>query len=72
MRDVVTATPVTIRRSYLPRVMLPNLAIGATVLDLIKAMGIALNMTYVAPCGTIQNERLVPDVANLNGRDPNW
>ena len=52
--------------------MIPNLGIGSTAEAMIKAMAIALNMTYVAPCGTIRYEKPAPNVAGLNGRDPNW
>lgn len=65
MHDVITAAPTTIRRLYLPRVTFPRLAIGAVVLNLIKAMEIAVTMAYVNPCGTRGS-------ANPNGRDPNW
>ena len=72
MQDVITTSPVTIRRSYLPRVMLPHLGIGATAVGLIKAMGTAINMAYVAPCGNIRYKKAAPDVADLDGRDPDW
>lgn len=72
MQDFTIATPVTFRRPYLPRVMLPNLGIGATVAAMIETMGAAVNMAYVAPYGTIRSEKSASDVVDLNGRDPNW
>jgi hypothetical protein len=70
MQNVIPATPVTVRRSYLPHVKFPGLGISVTAKAIIEAMGVALNMAYVAPCGTCR--KAAPDVPELNGRDPNW
>lgn len=72
MTDIITIAPIAIRRQGMQRIKLPKLGIGAALEAFTKAMGQALEMTYVMPYETGRRQPLVVLDADLNGRDPNW
>ena len=51
---------------------LPEIGVGTALLAMIKAMGQAFEMAYVAPYETIARRPPPADPSDLQGRDPNW
>jgi len=72
MTDISTTAPITFHRQGMQRIKLPKLGIGAALEAFTKAMGQALEMTYVMPYETGRRRPMVASNADLNGRDPNW
>ena len=72
MTDIISTTPISIRRPSLLRLELPKLGIGTAVTMISKAIMQAFEMAYVAPYRTTQSKPPMAFDADLEGRDPNW
>ena len=71
MTDITTTAPISIRRFSLPRPSLPRIGIGASLDEIARLIGDALNLACMAP----YTSRRQPPAAfddDLEGRDPNW
>ena len=72
MADIPTAAPITVRRLNLPRLSVPRLGIGASLVAISGLVADAFNMGYVAPNTSLRRQpQVVPD-DDLEGRDPTW
>lgn len=71
MADILT-TPTTGRRSKLPRLRFPRLAIFATLNAISGLVGDALKMAYVAPYARPGRQSQALPEDDLEGRDPTW
>jgi hypothetical protein len=72
MTDISATALIPLRRLKLPRIVLPRLAIGATLEAITLLIGNALDMAYVQPYSSLsRRQRIIPD-DDLEGRDPDW
>lgn len=72
MTDFIITAPISIRRSGLPKLRLPRIAMGASLDAIAGLLGHAFNLTYVDPYTSLRRQPRVTSDNDLEGRDPDW